>query len=169
MKIKKFLKNEKGDILIIFALIFTLFLGFLAFVVDIGMMYLYRARMLEIAHIMRDTRFTKNTHITELIYNSNTPGKYLADMLSDYARKNGFRGKITITFEEDVPTTNKRNYTIKIELEDEYKTTVLRALGINEMNVKITVNGSAWKEGTNIWYPNGSSWRYYQKVFPALP
>lgn len=148
--------EEKGDILIIFALAFSMLLGFLAFVTDIGFAYAQRSKMMEIAQVMRDIRFTKDASGTELILHSNTPGYTAYTLMVEQARINGFKGRVTITYDEYYTTSNSRKYNIDIILEDTYECTTMQIFNIKTLPIKVKVEGSGYKEtsGYNLWYPS---------------
>lgn len=168
---KKFIKSEKGDIIILSAFLFVILIGFLALIVDVGVMFAYRGKMYEIANVMRDTRFTKNITIGDVTMSSTNPGEYFAGMLSSYARKNGFKGEITIIYKEKYPQQNKRDFKITIILKDKYRPKFLSLFGYKEMEVGIKLDGSGTSERSNIYYPwhdTTYSWMDYKKTFPAI-
>lgn len=166
---KKILKNEKGDIIVLSAFLFVILIGFLALIIDVGMMFAYRGKMYEIANVMRDTRFTKNITIGDVTMSSTNPGEYFAGMLSSYARKNGFKGEIKIIYKEKMPKQNKREYKITIILKDKYRPKFLSLFGYKEMEVGIKLDGSGHSERSNIYYPwEDFSWMDYEKTYPAI-
>ena len=171
--INKISNSEKGDLMIMFAFMFTILVIFLSFAVDLGMMYMQRLKMYEIGHIMRETRFTKNQHITEVYMNSEYPGEKFAQNFVDYARKNGFKGGITVTYREAHPSSipaNRRDYKIDMLLEEKYKTTALGVIGIKEVPISVKIEGSGTREyGYEIWRPvHNKNYLYYNEYFPPI-
>ena len=171
-KFKEASKNERGDVLILFALLFTVMVLFLAFAVDLGMMYTRRLKMYEMGHIMRETRFTKNQDTTGVFLNSENPGKEYADNFNEYARKNGFKGEITVEYNETHPSNfnyKKRQYTINMRLKEVYKPKILGLINIKEVPIVVEIKGSGFKEyGGTVWYPkNNPNFTRYVRTFPA--
>lgn len=171
-KLKRIKKDEKGDILILYALLFVVIMGFLSFAVDLGLMYMHRMRMYEIGNVMRQTRFTKNQYTNLTFLNSENPGERYANIFNEYARKNGFKGSIRVRYDEKHPYYNnwkKREYKIDMWLEDVYETTTLRALNINSVPIKVHIAGYGHSEQSGtIWAPkNNKNFTYYETTFPA--
>jgi len=172
-KLSKFKNEERGDILVLTAAMFTVFMLFLAVSTDIAMAYSKRAKMYEMGHVMRQTRFTKDVDTTSRFLNSNEPGKEYAKSFNEYARKNGFKGKITVTYNEIHPKAfeyKKREYTIDMKLEDVYETTMLRVVNINTLPITVIIRGSGykWHGGqSKVWYPKDNpNFTHYETVFP---
>lgn len=108
--------------------------------------------MMEIAQVMRDTRFTKDASITDLILHSNYPGYTAFTYLVDQGRENGFKGEISITYNEYKTTKNERRYNIDIKLQDTYNCTTMKLFGIDSFPITVEVAGSGYKENTVVHY-----------------
>ncbi|MCI6272924.1 MAG: hypothetical protein MR601_08270 [Erysipelotrichaceae bacterium] len=170
MMIKKILKDEKGDILILSTAVFIVLLGFISLSIDIGLAYMYRNKILEIANVMRDTRFTKDANQTEVLSNNMNPGDYMADLMAEYARKNNFKGKVTINFHEHTTHSTERRYDVTITMESVYKTTTLNVFNIKELPIKVVVKGYGYKNGSDLWNPSSNnpyytSWNKVEKTY----
>lgn len=166
--LRKFKNNEKGDIILLYGLLFTFMVGFLSVSVDLGMMYIHRMRMLEIGNIMRETRFTKNQATNSTFLNSYEPGKLYAHVFNEYARKNGFKGKVAVRYNESPPQKHRREYKLDMWLEDTYHTTTLRVIGIKELPIKVHIAGYGFSEQGSIWYPPGTAFMYHYQEFPKI-
>ena len=146
------LKKENGNIAILFALMFTVIMSFLSLALDLGMTYAYRGRMMEVAQVMRDTRFTKDAAIGDLSMHDEHPGATMKNKLIEYARKNDFNGKVTITYNEYETSHSSRKYKVRIMLEDTYECTTLKCVGIDKLDLCVVVNGSGDRNGS-VWTP----------------
>jgi hypothetical protein len=174
-KLSKFKNEERGDILVLTAAMFTVFMLFLSVATDLAMAYNKRAKMYEIGHVMRQTRFTKDQDTLSRFMNVEEPGKEYAKGFNEYARKNGFKGKITVTYNETHPQAfgySKRQFTIDMKLEDVYETMILRVVNINELPITVVIRGSGhkWHGGkSKIWYPKDNpNFTHYETTFPAI-
>lgn len=176
MKIRKWIKEEKGSYIVIFALFLTVLLGIISLGVDVGMMYLKQNKMYEIAQIMRDLRFTKyaaGTHV--FVYNSKNPARELAQEMVKYARKNGFDGEIRITYieekahkEDGTPADPRfnRNHRVYIVLKDVYHTTTMKALNFSGKNFdEVTIE--AFVSGSGFRYRNSNTGVIYRPRVPG--
>lgn len=99
--------------------------------------------------------------------NSDNPGKEYADAFSDYAKKNGFTGKLKVTYDETkiVNTYNRREFQIKMEFDEEVETSVLKFIGITKVPIKVVIDGSGHKQRDNIWRPQGEDWKKYTATY----
>lgn len=162
--IKRLRKEERGDILVIFAVMFTVLIMIIALSTDVAILYARRARIYEIGNVMRRTRFTKGQ---EFFMNSDNPGEKYAEAFNDYAKKNGFKGRLKVTYDETktVGAYNKREFNINMEFEEKVKTSVLKFIGIKEVPINVVINGSGHKIRDNIWRPNGYGYTKYTATY----
>ncbi|MFM1564767.1 TadE/TadG family type IV pilus assembly protein [Helcococcus ovis] len=160
--IERLRKEERGDILVIFAVMFTVLIMIIALSTDVAILYARRARIYEIGNVMRRTRFTKGQ---EFFMNSDKPGEEYAKTFSDYATKNGFNGKLTVTYDEYESTYEKRNFKINMEFEEKVETSVLKFIGIKEVPIKVVIKGAGHIDKSNIWKPQGEDWKKYTAIY----
>lgn len=162
--IKRLRKEERGDILVIFAVMFTVLIMIIALSTDVAILYARRARIYEIGNVMRRTRFTKGQ---EFFMNSDKPGEEYAKAFSDYATKNGFTGKLTVTYDETKTqnTYKRRDFDINMEFEEKVETSVLKFIGIKHVPIKVVIKGSGHKDRDNIWKPEGEDWKKYTATY----
>ncbi|MFM1602635.1 hypothetical protein EQF91_05375 [Helcococcus ovis] len=97
--------------------------------------------------------------------NSDNPGEKYAEAFSDYASKNGFNGILKVIYNEDETTYNRRSFKINMEFEEKVKTSVLKFIGIDEVPIKVTINGAGHKDKPNIWSPEGNDWKKYTAIY----
>lgn len=162
--IKRLRKEERGDILVIFAVMFTVLIMIIALSTDVAILYARRARIYEIGNVMRRTRFTKGQ---EFFMNSDNPGKEYAEAFNDYAKKNGFNGELKVTYNEKETSNNysRREFDINMEFDEKVETSVLKFVGIKEVPIKVVINGSGHKVRNNIWRPEGEDWKKYTAIY----
>ena len=160
--IKRLRKEERGDILVIFAVMFTVLIMIIALSTDVAILYARRARIYEIGNVMRRTRFTKGQ---EFFMNSDNPGKEYADAFNDYASKNGFTGELKVTYNEKTSSYDKREFDINMEFEEKVETSVLKFIGIKEVPIKVVIKGAGHKDKSNIWKPQGEDWKKYTATY----
>lgn len=174
MKIRKWIKEEKGSYIVIFALFLTVLLGIISLGVDVGIMYLKKNRMYEIVQVMRDLRFTKYAESTVIhVLNGKDPARELSQEMVKYARLNGFEGEIRITYVEEHPYDESgkpadprhyRRYRIYILLIDTYQTTTLRALNFLGRNFDTVLIRSGIAGSGHRWDGGGDSVVYRPHV-----
>lgn len=166
--IKRLQKEERGDILVIFSVLFTVLILVITLSADVAVLYARRAKIYEIGHVMRSTRFTKGQ---EFFMNSDNPGKEYANVFYEYAKLNGFVGKFTLTYREDDPRVYndiKRRFDINMEFEEYVDTIMLKYIGIPKMLIKVNIKGAGTKEikgSIPIWRPSGDSYRNYTATY----
>lgn len=99
--------------------------------------------------------------------NSDNPGEKYAEAFNDYAKKNGFKGRLKVTYDETktVGAYNKREFNINMEFEEKVKTSVLKFIGIKEVPINVVINGSGHKIRDNIWRPNGYGYTKYTATY----
>ena len=167
---KKFINEEKGDILILFALMFTVLAGFISLAYDFGAMYYERSKMMETAQIMRDTRFTEDADVSIMIHNSDTPAQAFTDNFAKYAALNGFQGTLEVTYYEAPKTDGKeRVHSISFTLTKEYVPQgLMKLVNSNPIPIKVKIDGvgSLKSSGGGIWYPSVIDNGTYTVVIP---
>lgn len=154
-------REEKGTIIVLFALLIPVLLAFVGACTDIGMMYIKRARLLEVGHIIRNARFNE----TIIFNNSEDPAATFDDLVKYYAGLNGIEGtfinskgvevdRVSTDYEQTVLTERRREYTVDIYLRDNYKYTFLSIIGFDSQDVNIAIHGSGYQENSNgVWAP----------------
>lgn len=151
MVFASFIKEEKGDILVISVIMLTSIIIFISLSCDVGMMYMQRARILETAQLMRDTRFDEEAGNAPLM-NSDTPGKFSFLEMNNIARLNDFNGIVEIVYYEYKSSYKERKYKVRITLSDIYECTTLRLFGFNKIPIDVVIDGSGKKTGL-VWRP----------------
>lgn len=152
--IKK-LKNENGDILVIFAGVFILIVFCLALVIDVGMIYVRKNQMQDVCQVIREDRFTYEDSVR---YSEN-PAVCCFDGIFYSARKNGFDGQIKVYFKEEEPESNRRSYKTRTVLTEKYEYTFAKILGFNETEISVSIDvDETYGEGRTdmIWHPTKS-------------
>ena len=148
---KKLLKNESGNILILFALTFTFLVGFISIAADVGLMYTERSKLLEIGNLMRDARFQQ----TEIIWNSNNPAYTFDSLVKEYGVKNGLStSQIKTEYRVIENSYTTRRVEVDITLTSVYNCTTLRLFGYNNITITELIEGSGYKIRTpKVWRP----------------
>lgn len=165
--IEKLQKEERGDLLVIFAVLFSVLILVIALSADFAVLYARRAKIYEIGHVMRSTRFTKGQ---EYFMNNDNPGREYAEVFNKYAKLNGFNGKFKVTYNEDPIgyDEKKRRFDIDMEFEENVETIMLKYIGISQVPIKVLIKGRGNKEikgSLPIWRPNNHYYRNYEAVF----
>lgn len=148
---QKFLKDEKGAIAVLFTGFIVIAMVLLGITVDAGRMYIQRAHLLEIGHIIRDARFNETIYIN----NSETPAVVFNNIARTYAVMNGLdASKVSTAYRQTELTNTRRAYEVDIFLNDTYQCTFLKLAGLDEEEINVTIRGSAWLENSNrVWAP----------------
>jgi hypothetical protein len=158
---RKFSREEKGAIIVMFALLLPVLLTFVGAGTDLGMMYIKRARLLEVGHIIRNARFNE----TIIFNNSENPATTFDDLAKYYAGLNGIEGtvinskgvevdRVSTNYKQTLLTQTRRDYTVDIYLNDNYKYCFLNILGFESKDINVTINGSGYEENSNgVWAP----------------
>lgn len=143
-------KNESGDIIILFAGTLILLIVFLGLSTDVILAFNKRDRLIEIGNLMKDARFD----LGEELWNSNYPESTLREITLDIAAKNGLNSEqVDVKWIPTRENETLRAADVKITLTDKYECTVLKMLGINELPIKVKIDGEQFKSGTRIWSP----------------
>lgn len=147
--LKKTFSNESGNILVLFALMLTFVVLFLAFSIDIGMAVMRRGDLMEIGQIMRDARLDQ----IEIIWHADFPEQAFDRIVKEYGIKNGLKySQIHTEFsEENNLGYDGRRYTADIILEDTYDCNALALIGIHQIPISVKISGSAYKYGWGVW------------------
>jgi Flp pilus assembly protein TadG len=150
-KLRKFLTEEQGDILILFALSLVFLVGMVALATDIGLLAIKRAQLMEVGQIVRDARLEQ----TQLIWDANNPTQTFDQYVREYGIKNGLNsGQIETKYEVVDNTATRRESKVTIILHDTYQCTTLRLFGFNQIPINVTINGSAYEYNSNgVWSP----------------
>ncbi|WP_415537165.1 pilus assembly protein TadG-related protein [Dehalobacter sp. 4CP] len=151
LPMRKRLKNEDGNITILFAVLLIVLFGFTGLVVDIGGMYLNRLHLFEVGQIIRDARFNE----TLAIDNSENPEATLNDIADTYAVLNGLdESQVSVDYYQTKLTETERNYELDINLTDTYDCVFIKIFGIDTQTINVTIHGtSTAAKSPRIWAP----------------
>ncbi|HZK57088.1 MAG TPA: hypothetical protein VFD17_02160 [Clostridia bacterium] len=151
---KRFLKDEEGNVLIIFAGSMILIAFFLGILIDVSMIYMDNNAMQNLLQIIREERFTHQ----DTIRYSNNPAVETYMIARESAMENGFDGEIKVYFKEEVPETDRsfRSYKVKILLRKESPFYFGRIFGLDTIALGAGLDGGeSYGDGSLdvIWYP----------------
>lgn len=177
----KCLRQEKGDMVVLFALSLVILLGFVSLAIDIGMVNVKRAAMMDLCQQMRKARLDAK----EYIMNAKDPGLMIYEISNNCARENGFEGDLIVYYMEEsdpaAPTSawvDRRTYTVRVVLKQKYQFAFAAAFfagpGSQEITVYLdggeqkTSGKSEWAEKVPVWHP-GSDLRTgsFSRMDPA--
>ncbi|CDZ23480.1 putative membrane protein [[Clostridium] cellulosi] len=148
---KRYFSEERGNIAVLFAFVFIVLVGMAAMATDIGLLAIKRARLMEIGQIMRDARFEQS----QLIWEADDPAQKFDEIVREYGIKNGLRDdQIQTEYTTVENSRTRRECKVVMKFTDTYKCTTLRLFGLNEVPIKVTINGSAYEQNSNgVWSP----------------
>ena len=155
------IKDEQGNIAVLFAFMFTILIAFAALAVDVGMMYKHRSHMYEMANIVRYERFSTKTNMRGAIYSVKNPGKYLGDKINGTLRVNGFKGKVYFHYHEGINDKGQRFYKFYYIMEDLYQPGLMAPLVENpgkKIPIRVRIDGSG--HGSNYYKPDYRTYDY---------
>lgn len=161
-------QKETGSVIVLFALSLVILLGFVSLALDVGMINMKRARMMDLCQQMRKARLDAKDYIM----NADDPARLIYDISNQCAVDNNFKGHLKIYYQEQTdplyPTTNWvecRTYRVRIEISQEYRFAFAAGLLTGSETKKITVyldggeqKSSRGDDGTErvpVWYPLG--------------
>lgn len=161
-------RQEKGDVIVIFALSLVTLLAFVSLAIDIGMVNMKRAAMMDLCQQMRKARLEARDYIMHAEY----PAEMIYEISNQCARENGFRGALKVYYREEtdpiMPTTNwvdRRKYDVRIELKQEYQFAFAAAIftGPGSQEITVYLDGGEQKtsgvgsvevgEEVPVWFP----------------
>lgn len=161
-------RQEHGSVIVFFALSLVTLLAFVSLAMDIGMINMKQAAMMDICQQMRKARLDAKDYIM----NAADPARVIYEISNQCAIDNGFRGDLKVYYREEtdplVPTTHwvdRRTYEVRIELKQEYKFAFAAAIfaGPDTQEITVYLDGGEEKtsgvgvEGTAetvpVWYP----------------
>lgn len=162
-------ERERGDILILTAVIMVVLIFFIGLSVDLSVVYLRSSRLDDYCQMARDSRFTHESLVTY----GDDPGDALYMIIRDALQKNGFSGKMTLTYEEDPPSGARRHYSADLSLTETCPLYFLVIFGKDEVTLTNSISfegeiGASSDEAGNlydddltdkavdlrIWYPD---------------
>lgn len=151
-RIQKFFREEKGDILILFALTLVFLVGMVALATDVGLLAVKRAHLMEVGQIMRDARLEQS----ELIWNADRPDVAFDQIVREYGEKNGLRDdQIQTIYTVVENTSTARACKVTMIFHDTYSCTTLRLFGFDQIPITVKIDGSAMKSsGGGVWSPS---------------
>lgn len=140
--IRTYRQQEKGDVIVIFALSLVMLLAFVSLAIDIGMISMKQAAMMDLCQQMRKARLDAKDYIM----NADDPARMIYEISNQCAIDNGFRGELKVYYKEDTdpvaPTSNwvdRRRYKVRVELKQEYQFAFAAAIFAGPDSQKITV------------------------------
>lgn len=166
-RLRAYRQQEKGDVIVLFALSLVMLLAFVSLAIDIGMISMKQAAMMDLCQQMRKARLDAKDYIM----NAADPALMIYEISNQCAMVNDFQGELKVYYKEETdpvaPTSNwvdKRRYKVRIELKQEYQFAFAAAIFSGPASQKITVylDGEEQKtssftsvgEGTvPVWYP----------------
>ncbi|MDO4788863.1 MAG: hypothetical protein Q4A19_06880 [Johnsonella sp.] len=178
----KKLKEEEGNIIVLFAGTLLLLCFFVGIAFDLSLYYTRKNDLENLCRLLREDRFT---HQDSIRYADN-PGAKNYIIASKTLQDNGFAGDLSVFFkEESFPAqANSRQYKIRIELSENFDFHFLKIFGLSNVRVKAYIDGKEnYGEGGSdvIWHPSaaaetysgvysgsaGSGYSFTQGTFPS--
>lgn len=178
-------RQEEGGVIILFALSLVTLLAFVSLAIDIGVVNMKRAAMMDLCQQMRKARLDAKEYI---MFDDN-PGQMIYQISNQCANENGFKGGLKVYYREHtdpaVPITNwvnRRTYDVRIELKQKYKFAFAAAFftGSDTQEITVYLDGGEQKTATTngvtetvpVWYPGTSktttrSYKRTDEVGPA--
>lgn len=159
--IKRYKKAENGIAAVLFAISLMVLLGFVSLAVDVGMINMKRAHMMDLCQQMRRARLAAG----DFIMSADDPARLIYEITNDCAIDNGFTGGLKVYYaEESVPVyptsewVERRTSRVRIELTQEMRFTMAAAVFSHpNKEIKIYLDGGEMKSdpyGTApVWYP----------------
>lgn len=98
-----FSNNEEGSILILFAGFLVIILTISGFIFDTSGMAVKRLKMRSMLAIKENELQAPRNNAYDTILCSKNPGEYLSSDFDEFFRSNGFKGKVTYTYNENIP------------------------------------------------------------------
>ncbi len=132
-----FFKQERGNMIILFAGTLVVLIFFIGLSLDIGMICLQRNSMQNLCQIVREDRFTYQ----DTIRYAENPGEASYQIIYDTLKGNGFDGTVKVYFYEKEPESNNRSYRIRTELSEEYAYTFGRIFGKTTDTITVSLDG----------------------------
>ena len=136
-KILHFYEQERGNIIVLFALTLVVLIFFIGLSIDISMICLQRNTMQDLCQIIREDRFTYQ----DTIRYADNPGLTSYQIIYDSLEDNNFNGTVKVYFCEDEPASNYRSYHIRTELSEEYSYSFARIFGFTSRTVTVSLDG----------------------------
>lgn len=147
---KKFKKNEKGNITILFALTIMLLMVLLGLSIDVALAFNKRDKLIEVGNLIRDARFD----LSEELWHAYYPESVLREIARDIAVKNNLSpNQVDVKWKETTYSTSQRVAQIDIIMTDVYECTILKLFGVNELPIKVIIPGSQYKKANKVWRP----------------
>lgn len=153
-KVKKILKNEEGNVLILFAGSFIIISFFIGLIIDISMIYMDNNFLQNQLQIIREERFVHQ----DTIRYSDDPAAETYKIVHQTAKKNGFNGDVKMYFKEEKPDVDNsfRSYKVRVVLSDESNFYFGKLFGLNTISLSAKLDGGeSYGDGSTdvIWHP----------------
>lgn len=149
---RRFFKEEKGDIIIITAALFTVLLFFVGIAVDLGMVYFEHSRLDDYCQMVKEDRFT---HSNQVLYAEN-PAYAVGSIAGEVLSENGFSGEAALYFMEDEPQENYRHYKARLVLQKEVPYHFLVLFHQNSVTVSSSIDfedSFGELSSDKVWHP----------------
>jgi hypothetical protein len=154
--IRRLLKEERGNIMVLFAGSLIVIIAFIGLSLDIGLLSLERNSLQNLSMVIREDRFTNQDKIR---YAKN-PGQVSYEIICETLEKNGFDGTVKVYFYEEPPKSNNRVYHIRTVLSKEFSWNFARVVGMTTTPISVSQDGyeSYGDKGLDVvWYPENTS------------
>ena len=147
---KKFKKNEKGNITILFAFVLILLMVLLGLSIDVALAFNKRDKLIEVGNLIRDARFD----LSEELWHAYYPESVLREIARDIAVKNNLSpNQVDVKWKETYNNTSKREAQIDVIMTDVYECTILKLFGVDELPIKVIIPGFQYKKANVVWRP----------------
>lgn len=148
----KFRNNENGDILLLFAGTLILVIVFLGLSTDVILAFNKRDKLIEIGKLISEARID----LGDEFWHSEDPQSTLKEIAWEIAKRNGLeKNQVDVKWIVKQEASNFRVIEINIVLNDVYKCSTLKMIGINELPITVKTKGAQDKYtgGVPIWRP----------------
>lgn len=176
---RKWWRQERGGIIVLFALSLVTLLSFVSLAIDIGMVNMKRAAMMDLCQQIRKARLDAK----EYIMYAKDPALMIYQISNECAKENGFQGGLRVYYKEDTdpatPTSawvDRRTYTTRIELRQNHQFSFVAALfsGPASQEIKVSLDGGeektsgpdeAEEKKVPVWHPGKEKTKtgYYER------
>lgn len=147
---KKFFEEEKGDILIMFAVAMSTIFILVGLSTDVILAISKKAKIEEVVGITQSIVFD----LGEELWNSQNPEYVYQKIAEEIAEKNGIaRNQVRVTWIEGYVGEYRREAISEIVITDTYETVILKMFGINELPIRVKKGSRQYKSASPVWRP----------------
>jgi hypothetical protein len=151
-KIRRLFKEERGNIMVLFAGSLIVIIAFIGLSLDVGLLSLERNSLQNLSQVIREDRFTNQDKIRY----ADNPGLASYNIISETLAENGFDGTVTVYFYEKEPKASHREYYIRTVLSEEFSWNFARVVGMTTTPISVTLDGyeTCGENGLDVvWFP----------------